>query len=59
MLRADIADYLGLNPDTLSRIMSDFQQQGLLTTQGRHVLHILDWRGLCERSPLSAAMLQL
>jgi CRP/FNR family transcriptional regulator len=59
MLRADVADYLGLNPDTLSRIMSDFQQQGLLTTQGRHVLHILDWRGLCDRSPLSAAMLQL
>lgn len=59
MLRADIADYLGLNPDTLSRIMSDFHGQGLLTTQGRHVLHILDWRGLCDRSPLSAAMLQL
>lgn len=58
MLRADIADYLSLNPDTLSRIMSDFQGQGLVTTQGRHVLHILDWRELCDRNPLSAAMLQ-
>ena len=58
MLRADIADYLSLNPDTLSRIMSDLQQQGLLATQGRHVVHVLDWRGLCDRSPLSTAMLQ-
>jgi CRP-like cAMP-binding protein len=58
MLRADIADYLSLNPDTLSRIMSDLQQQGLLTTQGRHLVHVLDWGGLCDRSPLSAAMLQ-
>lgn len=58
MLRADIADYLSLNPDTLSRIMSDFQSQGLLTTQGRHVFHILDWRELCDRNPLLAAMLQ-
>lgn len=58
MLRADVADYLSLNPDTLSRIMSDFQQHGLMATQGRHVLHILDWRGLCDRNPLAAAMLQ-
>jgi CRP/FNR family transcriptional regulator len=58
MLRADVADYLSLNPDTLSRIMSDFQSCGMLTTQGRHLVHILDWRGLCERTPLSAAMLQ-
>ena len=58
MLRADVADHLGLNPDTLSRIMSDFQQQGLLASQGRHIVHILDWRGLCGRTPLSAAMLQ-
>jgi CRP-like cAMP-binding protein len=58
MLRADVADHLGLNPDTLSRIMSDFQQQGLLASQGRHLVHVLDWRGLCGRTPLSAAMLQ-
>ena len=58
MLRADIADHLSLNPDTLSRILSDFQSCGLLTTQGRHLVHILDWRGLCERTPLTAAVLQ-
>ncbi len=58
MLRADIADYLSLNPDTLSRIMSDLQQHGFLTTQGRHLVHVLDWGGLCDRSPLSAAILQ-
>jgi CRP-like cAMP-binding protein len=58
MLRADVADYLSLNPDTLSRVMSDLQQQGLLASQGRHLVHILDWRGLWGRSPLSAAMLQ-
>jgi CRP/FNR family transcriptional regulator, anaerobic regulatory protein len=58
MMRADIADYLSLNPDTLSRITSDLQDQGLLATQGRHQMHILDWRALCDRTPLSAAMLQ-
>ncbi len=58
MLRADIADHLSLNPDTLSRITSDFQSDGLLTPQGRHLVHILDWRGLCDRTPLAAAMLQ-
>jgi CRP/FNR family transcriptional regulator len=58
MLRADIADYLSLNPDTLSRITSELQNHGLIATQGRHQVHILDWRGLCDRAPLSAAMLQ-
>lgn len=58
MLRADIADYLSLNPDTLSRIMSDLQDRGLLATQGRHHVLILDWRSLCDHTPLSAAMLQ-
>ena len=58
MLRADIADYLSLNADTLSRITSDLQDHGLLASQGRHLVHILDWRGLCDRAPLSAAMLQ-
>jgi len=58
MLRADIADFLSLNPDTLSRITSDLQDHGLIATQGRHQVHILDWHGLCARAPLSAAMLQ-
>ena len=34
MLRADIADYLSLNPDTLSRIMSDLQQRGIAGNAG-------------------------
>jgi CRP/FNR family transcriptional regulator len=58
MQRADIADYLSLNPDTLSRITSDLHDQGLLATQGRHQMHILDWRALCDRTPLSATMVQ-
>ncbi len=58
MMRADIADYLSLNPDTLSRITSDLQDRGLLVTQGRHHMLILDWRGLCDRTPLSGAILE-
>lgn len=37
MARVDIANYLGLAPETISRIIRRFQQDGLLHVQGRHV----------------------
>lgn len=41
MARADIGNYLGLALETVSRILSRFQQQKLVAVQGREV-HILD-----------------
>jgi CRP-like cAMP-binding protein len=55
--RTDIADHLGLNPDTLSRVMARLQQAGLIESNGRHRLIIRDWQGVCARSPLASAIL--
>lgn len=59
MSRADIADHLGLNPDTLSRIMTSLKSAGLIESQGRYGLTIRDWRGLRSRTPLAAALVQI
>lgn len=56
MSRSDIADHIGLNPDTLSRIITDFREAGLIELQGRHTVVIRDWRALCSRTPLAAAL---
>jgi len=57
MSRADIADYLGLNPDTLSRLMTVLHNDGLVETQGRHRLVIRDWESLCARTPIAQAII--
>lgn len=56
MSRADIADHLGLNPDTLSRIVTALKAIGLIESHGRYGLTIRDWRGLRSRTPLAAAL---
>jgi CRP-like cAMP-binding protein len=57
--RTDIADYLALNPDTLSRITSRFRARGLLLSarSGRTVLPA--WEALCAATPVAAALLAL
>lgn len=57
--RTDIADYLALNADTLSRITSRFKARGLLlhARSGHTVLP--DWTALCAMSPVAAALLSL
>jgi CRP-like cAMP-binding protein len=57
MSRADIADHLSLNPDTLSRLVTVLQNDGLIETQGRQRLLIRDWQGLRARTPLAEAIL--
>lgn len=42
----DIADYLGLTPETVSRSMTSFRRQGLIAAVGRTGLRIQDWHGL-------------
>jgi CRP/FNR family transcriptional regulator len=54
--RTDIADYLALNPDTLSRITSRFRARGLLLPprSGQSVLPA--WEALCAASPVAATL---
>jgi CRP/FNR family transcriptional regulator len=47
MSRAEIASYLGLKVETVSRTFSGFQQQGLLEVHKKHV-QILDLDGLAQ-----------
>ena len=37
MSRQDLGDYLGLALETVSRLFSRFQEEGLIEIQGRHV----------------------
>jgi CRP-like cAMP-binding protein len=57
--RTDIADYLALNADTLSRIMSRLKARGLVAQTGRRRAVVSDWEALCRHSPLSSALLAL
>ena len=45
MTRTDIADYLGLTLETVSRTLSRFQKRGLIDTQGKFI-RIVDIEGL-------------
>ncbi len=57
MSRADIADHLGLNPDTLSRLMTHMQRAGLIEAHGRRHLLAKDWAALCRESPIATAII--
>jgi CRP-like cAMP-binding protein len=54
--RTDMADHLGLNPDTLSRIMTGLRTAGVIETVSRHHLIVRDWQALRARSPLADAL---
>ncbi|MFA6141588.1 MAG: helix-turn-helix domain-containing protein, partial [Hyphomicrobium sp.] len=59
MSRTDIADYLALNADTLSRITSRFKARGLLAhARGGHTM-LPDWTALCAATPVSGALQSL
>lgn len=56
--REEIADYLSLNPDTLSRIFSRLKSSGLISiSRGRAT--VPDWSALTRLSPLAAAQTEL
>lgn len=54
--REDIADFLGLNADTVSRLFTRFRKAGHIELHGRSDLHIINWAGLRAISPFGAEM---
>lgn len=52
--REDIADYLGLNADTVSRNFSRLRRDGLIELDGRSHLHIPNWERLVALSPFGS-----
>ncbi len=57
--RTDMADYLSLNADTLSRIMSRLRQAGMLGVAGRGRGYAPNFSALCAMSPLADTIKQL
>jgi CRP/FNR family transcriptional regulator, anaerobic regulatory protein len=53
MSRTDIANYLAINSDTLSRTMMKFCNLGLIERAGRHAIRILNVDELRKKSPLA------
>jgi DNA-binding transcriptional ArsR family regulator len=49
MSRYDIADYLGLAAETVSRTLSDLRQSGAIRFEGTHRIRIVDRTALIER----------
>jgi CRP/FNR family transcriptional regulator len=54
--RKDIADYLGLNPDTLSRIISGLSSQGILARSERRRTVVRDVRALAALTPAAQSL---
>lgn len=57
MSRDDIADYLAISHDTLSRMMMRFEMMGLIRRVNRHSVHLADIEGLGRRTPIGAMLL--
>jgi CRP-like cAMP-binding protein len=54
--RNGMADYLGLNADTLSRIVSNLKSSGVVEQPGRHRFIIRDWKAFFALSPLNGSI---
>jgi CRP/FNR family transcriptional regulator len=57
--RKEIALYLGLNPDTLSRIMSRFKRAGLISQPERSRALVRDLSALAARSPAARSLTEI
>lgn len=57
--RTEVAEYLALNADTLSRIMSRLTQSQILERSGRAQMAVRDWDGLLALCPLASAVIAL
>lgn len=56
MSRNDIANYLVINSDTLSRTMMRFCDCGLIERQSRHAIRVVDLDELSKKSPISSLL---
>jgi hypothetical protein len=56
MSRTDIADYLVINCDTLSRTMMRFCDCGLIERESRHWIRVIDVDALKKRSPFASLL---
>jgi CRP-like cAMP-binding protein len=56
MSRDDIANYLVINCDTLSRAMMKFCDSGLIERESRHAIRVLDLEALKKKSPLATLL---
>lgn len=50
--RRDVADCLALNPDTVSRILSELRRRRVLAQPSRNEIMIKDWAALTALSPM-------
>lgn len=53
MTREEVADYVLVNPDTLSRSYSRLREQGVIDRNARNHIVISDWDRLAALSPLT------
>jgi CRP-like cAMP-binding protein len=56
MSRTDIANYLVINCDTLSRTMMRFCDCGLIERESRHAIRVIDIDALRKKSPLASLL---
>lgn len=56
MTRSEIGNYLGLTVETISRLLTRFQKEGLLKVDGK-LITILDFDGVRQRMPDSEIMI--
>lgn len=54
--RSDVADYLAVNADTVSRVMSRLKYKGLIAPGAGRRIVVPDWQALMDESPLSVAL---
>ena len=57
--RNDLADYLGLNPDTLSRIVARLRRDGILGHSARSRTLVRDFRALARLTPAARSLAEI
>jgi CRP/FNR family transcriptional regulator len=57
--RNDLSDYLGLNPDTLSRIVARLRRDGILGPSARSLALVRDFRALARLTPAARSLAEI
>ncbi len=57
--RGDMAAYLGLNPDTLSRVMSRLRGRGVFSRYGRNQILLRDFNALAALTPAAPILVEM